>query len=466
MKKLTIYLLVCGLMLASPLSALAATVLIDPGHGGSDPGAIGVTGLREKEVNLDIALMVRDELVHYGYDVIMTRTTDEFLTLQERIAIADRVKPDVLVSIHANAHTSRDIAGTLVLYYDHRYPSKGYPASEAMQRLTPESRKLAQSLLEGAVQAAGTINRGLLESSVYMVRMGSVPSALIETAFLSNPGDEQLLRSPEFRQKMAIGIANGIRNYLPAIFEDIAGHWAKDSILRLYELSVVKGDGRDFHPDRTLTRAEFVAILDRSGMLDAREEQQMAGTDETEEPQLSDDDEQETADGTEPINGAASSEAGNRSTDPTHEPSIPSESTVEEDDEAQAETGTGWDKPVFTDLSEQHWAYDSLLKAVRRGVLLGFTDGTIRPDAPVSRAEVTAIMDRLMTDDEPAEETPFQDVEGSEWYAEAVKRMYSKRIIYGVSAETFAPLKLMTRAEAAVMIDRTIHTVVLDRHLA
>jgi len=460
MKKLTIYLLLCCLLLASPLSALAATVLIDPGHGGSDPGAIGVTGLCEKEVNLDIALKVRDELVRHGYEVIMTRTTDEYLSLQERIEMANRVMPDILVSIHANSFKSPDVAGTIVLYYDNRYPVAGYPASEAMKRLTPESRKLAQSLLASAAQEAGTINRGLLESSVYMVRMGSVPSALIETAFLSNPGDEQLLRSEEFRQKMAIGIANGIRNYLPAHFSDVTTHWAKDSILRLYELEVVEGDGRYYYPDRALTRAEFVAILDRSGMLELE-----AADPEPEEPQepVTDDLVNPEEDVTDSVYGRTYADAERKPTDTTIDSPNLTDSYVEDADDSETEVES--DKPVFTDLSEQHWAYDSMLKAVSRGVLVGFLDGTIRPDAPISRAEVSAIMDRLLTDNAQVESAPFHDVQGTEWYADAVNRLYRKQIVYGVSAETFAPLKLMTRAEAAVLVDRTIQLVMLNRHL-
>ena len=458
MKKLTIFVLLCCLLLASPLTVLAATVLIDPGHGGSDPGAIGVTGLREKEVNLDIALMVRNELIRDGYEVIMTRTSDEYLSLQERIEIANREMPDILVSIHANSYKTPDVSGTLVLYYDNRYPVAGYPASEAMKRLTPESRKLAQSLLDNAVQAAGTINRGLLESSVYMVRMGSMPSALIETAFLSNPNDEQLLRSQEFRKKMAIGIANGIRNYLPVHFSDVAAHWAKDSILRLYELEVVQGDGRYFYPERPLTRAEFVAILDRSGMLELREAEL-----EPEEPQENDTEGLEVPDQvvTDSVYGDTYADAERK---PMDAMTGLEEWNAEEEEITEHQVGS--DKPVFTDLSEQHWAYESLMKAVSRGVLVGFPDGTIRPNSPISRAEVTAIMDRLLDDGEQAESAPFVDVQANVWYADAVNRLYRKQIVYGVSTETFAPLKLMTRAEAAALIDRTIQIVMLARHLA
>lgn len=439
MKLIITILLQCCLLLAAPLSALAATVLIDPGHGGSDPGAIGVTGLYEKEVNLDIALKVRDELQSRGYKVIMTRSTDTYLSLQERIAIAERVKPDILVSIHANSFHTSDVAGTIVLYYDSRYPNWRYPASEAMIRLSPESRKLAEALLESAVEAAGTINRGLLESSVYMVRKGSVPSALIETAFLSNPEDESMLRDPEFRRRMAIGIANGIERYLPLErqLRDVAGHWAQDAILHLFEHGIVEGNGRYYYPDRELTRAEFVTILDRSGLLDRTNKSlNMPNSDQSV---------------TEDVYGEEPKD---------EEPHVEKPRTLE-----------------FPDLSVEHWAYDSLAKAAEREVLKGFLDGTIRPDAKISRAEVSVILDRLLNHEREDQEAatayvsrymapielgslqtlPFIDVPGEEWYAEAVSRLYSLRLINGISETRFAPDRLMTRAEAAVLIDRYIH---------
>jgi hypothetical protein len=75
-------------------------------------------------------------------------------------------------------------------------------------------------------------------------------------------------------------------------------------------------------------------------------------------------------------------------------------------------------------------------------------------------------MDRLLSDDEQAESAPFHDVPEDGWYAEAVNRLYRKQIVYGVTSETFAPHKIMTRAEAAVLIDRTIHIVMIDHHIA
>jgi N-acetylmuramoyl-L-alanine amidase len=459
MKKSITIALLSWMLFAMPISAMSATVLIDPGHGGSDPGAIGVTGLREKEVNLDIALRVRDELVARGYQVIMTRSSDVTLSLQDRIVISRSVKPDILVSIHANSYHTPDVSGTIVLYYDNRYPQARYPASEEMIRLSPESRKLAEALLKAAVKAAGTVDRGLLESSVYMVRMGNVPSALIETAFLSNPGDEKKLRDPAFRQKMAIGIADGISNYLPVSkrFGDVTGHWAEAEILQLVEKGIAEGNGYSFFPDRQITRAEFVTMLDRGGLIP-----RTAGDETVRNEERNPDQDRNVYEvlNHDPDNGQRE---GNSVMDSVYggaeelAPNIGSEGKAEE--------------PVlsFIDLSERHWAYESMMRAVESGVLEGFPDGTIRPDANISRAEAAVILDRLLYD--PSRKAkykfrllqtpPFADVQPTSWFADAVLRLWNDQLISGVSAVSFAPDRFMTRAEAAVLIGRSIRTTVL-----
>lgn len=530
MRNLVSIMLVCCLLIALPVSTYAATVLIDPGHGGSDPGAIGVTGLREKGVNLDIALMVRDELESRGYDVVMTRSTDKYLSLQDRIAIADSVMPDILVSIHANSYHSPHVAGTIVLYYDSRYPQRRYPASEAMIRLSPESRKLAQSLLEGATQAAGTINRGLLESAAYMVRKGSVPSALIETAFLSNVDDEQLLRDPEFRKNMAIGIANGIANYLPLPihkqhFGDVINHWARDDIFYLYDLGIVEGDGHYYSPDRQLTRAEFVTMLDRSGLLIPDE----SGRDTTDgnTSQINDDNTHAETNHNQPNENYLNVEARNTNLNEDVEDEnsgfdedenmIPVQDEMDELNEMEEldeldeldeeqehgdidpdENESSPQMPVFTDFSVEHWAYESMIRAAETGVLKGFLDGTIRPDALITRAEVSVILDRLIYDEpaiepsiepviEPDDETaendilaaytdrqvyqggtirtylqmnhlPYVDVLPGKWYTDAIYRLWNDRLVRGVSETSFAPHKPINRAEAAVLIARYLRS--------
>lgn len=408
MHKLSVVVLFILLMFATPLSAAAATVMIDPGHGGSDPGAIGITGLYEKEVNLDISLKLRDELLKRGYNVVMTRTSDISISLQDRIALANQAMPDILVSVHANSYHKPDVSGTLVLYYDNRYPQASWPASEAMIRLSPESKALALSILGGATAATNSLSRGLLESVVYMVRMGSVPSALIETAFLSNKEDEKKLRDDSFRSQMAVGIANGIAQYLPVHFGDIRGNWAQDAILRLYDKGIVQGNGISYEPNRALTRAEFIAMLDRS-------------------------------------------------TPESTEETVPVDQSPDYNEVSVSSAGNG-EMPAFSDLTENHWAYESVTKAVYQRWVQGFPDGTLRLDQPITRAEVSVVLDRVLHADGDggfdATDPFFADVPLNEWFSQAVYRLRNDQIINGVSATTFSPLTNITRAEIAAMIDR------------
>lgn len=555
MKKLAMYVLLSIVALATPLSAYAATVMLDPGHGGADPGAIGVTGLYEKEVNLAISLMVKEELEKKGYRVLMTREDDISLSLQERIEIANQAMPDILVSIHANSFHSPDISGTLVLYYDNRYPVPNYPASEAMARLTPQSRELALSILEEAVKATGMINRGLLESSVYMVRMGSVPSALIETAFLSNYEDEEKLRDEQFRYQMAVGIANGIAKYLPVLFSDTLGHWARESIMHLHELGVVQGNGEYYFPERSLTRAEFIAMMDRSGILDnnpvgeeqeneddrkeggpkshAREDDDLDNGEVLDEEERSANDEDDVDSKRRDLHSDRQSSKDSRKQrhrEVTAESreldgrKQPDESDVGDTFDLQdskkeqpvsqgkssrfqqndRETNNGLDNRQeaadldsedgsadfednlenhlaneevdlddieefqFSDLNQDHWAYKSMIKAVKYGIIEGFPDETLRPDAPVTRAQVSVMLDRLISKYTYEEEEQqakdeleslkqsfsFHDVPEQIWYAEAIYRLYNRNIIIGVGANKFAPERLMSRGEAAALIDR------------
>lgn len=181
--------------------ALAGRVIvIDPGHGGSDPGAVGITGLQEKEVVLDVSLRVADQLRAAGAEVIMTRETDVFISLVQRVAISESAGADVFVSVHANAHPSSAIGGTETYYYHNKATSNA-------------SFKLASSLQHELVGALGLRNIGVKYASFLVIRQTSMPSALVELAFLSNAHEESLMRTNEFRQNAADAIVRGIKNY-------------------------------------------------------------------------------------------------------------------------------------------------------------------------------------------------------------------------------------------------------------
>lgn len=399
-----------------PGQALAATVVVDAGHGGTDSGAIGVNGLQEKVVNLYIAQKLRDLLTQDGYDVRMSRESDIFVPLSDRVAFTKNQNADLFVSIHANSYSNPATRGTMVLYYDSAYPQASYPASTEMSALTPQSRDLAAKVLEGVIDAAGTENRGLVPSAVYVVRMGNIPSVLVETAFLSNAADAAMLSDDSMRQKIAEGIAKGIEAYLPPnlAFPDTRGHWAREAIQRLADQGIVTGTGGRFEPARALTRAEWVTLLGRIFDLKALE-------------------------GSTCSSGGAATVSG----------------AVYDADRctaAAAKKGAAG----FSDVSDKHWAYAALDQAVKAGLLDGYPDGTLRPNNPISRAEAASLFQRLTKSPAPAAESsqPFVDVSKTYWAAAAIASLKARGFIDGVTATEFAPERPITRAEAAVLIDR------------
>jgi len=457
MNKLATMLLVTILLAVFPAQAFAAKVVVDAGHGGSDPGAIGVNQLREKDVNLDIAMKLKQQLVERGYQVALTRSGDSYLSLSSRVEMTNQANADLFVSIHANSHSSSSARGSLVLYYDNAYPQADYPASPEMATLTPKSKKLATSVLDGVVRSAGTANLGIVPSAVYVVRSGTIPSVLVETAFLSNAQDAAMLSQQSVRQNMAIGIANGIAAYLPAVFSDIRpDYWAFDSIARLKEKDIIHGDNGKFAPERSITRAEFTAMMSQVVNLSKATQ-----------------------------NGDASNASSNSDT-------------------------------TFPDLPQSHWAYGALQQAIRLGIMHGYPDGTIQPDSAISRAEIAVMLDRAVQiangtpssegnagagtesdtsgnagaasepeasgsdatsdaksnaneatsgpvttaaaspqqEDNSAYEAIFGDVPEQFWAAASVYKWNKLGIIKGTEANVFEPNRSAKRAETAVMLDR------------
>jgi N-acetylmuramoyl-L-alanine amidase len=395
MRKTFQCLLAAAVLLTAPCQASAAKVVVDAGHGGKDPGAIGVNGLQEKTVNLDIALKLKDELAKRGYDVFLTRDSDVYVSLEERVERTNEAKADLFVSVHANSHPSDAVRGVMVLYYDKDFPQPGYPPSDAMAALTPESKKLAETVLNRVATDIGLPNKGIVPSAVYVVRMGQVPSILVETAFLSNATDAALLADPAARGKIAASIAAGVAEYLPISdrFVDMAGHWAEPIVIRLKEQGIVEGDHNRFYPNRPVTRAELLTLMNRVEPFD------------------------EKPNGTAPQDGKESDR-------------------------------------TFTDLGRDHWAYDTIEKALKLGYIDGYSDGTFRPDKPVNRSEAAAMINHK--GDKPSEAV-FADVATGHWAAPYIYRLKKVGLIEGTADNRFEPQKEMTRAEAAALIDRYLH---------
>ena len=185
------------------------SITIDPGHGGSDSGAIGPSGLMEKTVTLNVAMEVKRLLEAEGATVYMTRTTDTEVSpkkahatdieeLQARCDIANRKKSDIFISIHMDSFSSETATGTTGYYYE-----KG----------SKKSFELADKVRAGLIEQIRTKNRGTRTCNFYVVRHTDMPATLVEVAFISNRREEALLNSKAGILKAAQGIVDGIADY-------------------------------------------------------------------------------------------------------------------------------------------------------------------------------------------------------------------------------------------------------------
>ncbi|MGB3291374.1 MAG: N-acetylmuramoyl-L-alanine amidase [Phormidesmis sp.] len=174
------------------------TVVIDPGHGGRDPGAVGIGGLQEKVVVNDISPRVAAILRQQGVNVVMTRTSDVEVDLEPRVATAERANASIFVSIHANAISmSRPDVNGLETFY----------ASSAGQRL-------ANTVHATVLGAMGLRDRRVRSARFYVIRQTSMPAILIETGFVTGAEDAPNLADPAWRERMAQAIAQGILIHL------------------------------------------------------------------------------------------------------------------------------------------------------------------------------------------------------------------------------------------------------------
>ena len=215
-------------------------VIIDPGHGGKDPGAVSRTGLYEKNVVLDVSKRIKKELEKNGMDVVMTRDSDKFITLSRRAKIANDNDADLFVSIHANANRARWIRGFEVYYLSEATDdnARALAASEnsvlkyeeeSFAKHTKdldaivwdlkftehrvESIELADFICQGVAKNIKLKNRGIKSARFYVLKYVEMPSVLVELSYLSNKWDEKNLKKSSYKQKLAEGIASGIINY-------------------------------------------------------------------------------------------------------------------------------------------------------------------------------------------------------------------------------------------------------------
>ncbi len=176
-------------------------VVIDPGHGGNDPGAISPTlKLKEKDIVLDVSLELKKLLEKEGFKVYMTRDDDNYIGLYDRTDIANELGADVFVSIHANAHNKRDVEGIQVLYYP--------------DDPTRDNKTFANVMMDALVDGLGAQDRGIIpRPNLVVPRETNMPAVLLELGFMTNEKEEKLLNTSEYRYKAAEASFDGIIEY-------------------------------------------------------------------------------------------------------------------------------------------------------------------------------------------------------------------------------------------------------------
>lgn len=215
------------------------TIVLDAGHGGHDPGAIGRTGLREKSVTLDIAVRLKDLLENDGFHVLMTRDSDRFVSLSRRAEFANEEEGDLFVSIHANASRRRSISGYEVYTLSEATDDYARALEAAENTSLPE--EVGQSVpletgtivwdllytehrarsLELAAAVCGGLkntklhsqNRGVKSARFAVLKGSRMPAVLVEVGFITHPQEEARLKTTGYRQAIAEGIESGILNF-------------------------------------------------------------------------------------------------------------------------------------------------------------------------------------------------------------------------------------------------------------
>lgn len=187
------------------------TIIVDPGHGGSDPGMVGVGGLEEKGINLEISVKLKESLEERGFRVLLTREEDTGLydesadnkkaqDLQRRIAFIDGEKPALAVSIHQNSYSDPSVKGPQVFYYES----------------SAEGKRLAECIQDTMNEAVGEESARTVKgnTSYYLLKRSSSVLVIAECGFMTNPEEAELLQTEEYQKRLAEAVAEGIEAYL------------------------------------------------------------------------------------------------------------------------------------------------------------------------------------------------------------------------------------------------------------
>jgi N-acetylmuramoyl-L-alanine amidase len=186
------------------VTGVTPTIVLDAGHGAGNLGAhVKSPYVVEKKLTLQTTLMTKKYLEQLGYNVVLTRSKDIFVSLAKRVEIANRTDAEVFVSIHFNSCSINSICGMEVFYSDTTCSKK-----------ILASKKLGQNILKKMLNNTRSFSRGVKRSNFYVVRETKMPAVLVEGGFMTNSEELMLLRQPEYLDKIAKGIAEGIDKFM------------------------------------------------------------------------------------------------------------------------------------------------------------------------------------------------------------------------------------------------------------
>lgn len=180
-------------------------IVLDAGHGGKDPGTSSDSGTKEKDVVLDVTLKLEDKLKSYGYSPLMTRRDDTYIGLYDRANLANDNNADIFISVHANSIKNKPSVSGIETLYCPKEKGKGK---------TEDQHPLAKTIQDNLIKDTKAVNRSTKQRpDLAVLNSTKMPAALIELGFLTNPNEENLLKSEEYQNKLADSIANSIKEY-------------------------------------------------------------------------------------------------------------------------------------------------------------------------------------------------------------------------------------------------------------
>ncbi len=226
-------------------------IYIDPGHGGSDSGAVGPTGLKEKDINLNIAINIKRILQNHGINAVLTRQDDSRMELAARVKVANDNKADYFISIHTNSSSNSEAIGTETFAFAN----------------SDSGTKLADAIQRALVSEINLTDRGVKYESFFVLKNTKMPAVLVEVAFINNPGEGKLLKDKNFLYRAAVGISKGILTFVGVEYKEDNNAdnnislWAKDAMEWATSKEINLTDGS--MPKEAVSLERLIAILYR-----------------------------------------------------------------------------------------------------------------------------------------------------------------------------------------------------------